>query len=341
MAKAKVNSEDEYQKIVKDIRAKVYQPIYLLDGLEAYYIDKIVELIEHNVLADHEKDFNQTILYGKETNWVDVLNACKRFPAFAERQVVIIKEAQALKDLEMLENYFNNPMSSTILVLAYKGKTIDKRKKAFKSIGTAGIHFTSNVVQSYELHAWITKYLQQQKIAASPQVVDMLATYLGTNIQNIVNEIEKVKINVPNLSTLAVEHVEKYIGANREFTVFELTASILKQDKLNAFRIINYFVANDKQAPMQSVTANFQQEFSRLYIMHNSPQMRDDEFAALFRLPPFILRNYREYMRNYNATKVDQAILLIYEFACKAVGINNAAEPESLLKELTTRLFYL
>jgi DNA polymerase III subunit delta len=341
VAKGKVNSEDEFQKIAKELKAKAYVPIYLLDGAESYYIDKIVDLIEHNVLADHEKDFNQTILYGKETTWVDVLNACKQYPAFGERQVVIVKEAQGLKEIDMLESYFNKPMPTTILVLAYKNGTIDKRKKAFKAIGTVGVHFTSTPVASYELHGWITKYLSQQKINASPQVVDMLATYLGTNIQNIVNEIDKVKINVPDLSTLTADHVEKYIGANRDYTYWELTTSLLKKDKLNTFRILNYFLANDKNAPMVSVTANFQSEFSRLYIMHNAPQMQDNQLAGLFGLNPFLIRNYREYIRNYNAAQVEQALLLNYEFACKAVGINNSAEQESLLKELTTRLFYL
>lgn len=341
MAKAKkVNSDEQFHQIMSDISARKFAPVYLLDGEESYYIDKITDALEEKVCAEHERDFNQTIMYGKDTQWSDVVSACRRYPAFAEKQLVVLKEAQSMKEFEKLAIYFDNPLDTTVFVVGYKNKTFDGRSAFLKKLPSNVVRFTSNKVREYDTEKWIAKYLSQHKINASDQVIALLGTYLGNDLQRIVNEIDKVKINVPDLKELTPQLLEKYIGISREYNVFELPAVVMKQDKVATFRMLNYFLANMKDAPLELVVASFYSNFSKLYKFHYCSNKSDGEIAGIIGLAPFFVKDYRNYARFYNLQRTEQCLKLLYEYNGKMVGIDNAAERPSLLKELTTRIFF-
>jgi DNA polymerase-3 subunit delta len=329
-----------YEQICFKIKNKEFAPIYLLEGEESYYIDKIVSLLEDHVCAEHEKDFNETIVYGQDVKWADVLSMCKRFPVFAEHQLVVLKEAQTMKDFDSLAPYFDKPLESTIFVIAYKNKAIDKRKAYVKKIASNGIHFSSEKVKEYQLEKWISGYLSDQKISAAPDIVAMLSLYLGNNLHKIENEIEKITINEPGIKAITKEHVEKYIGISREYNVFELPDAILKQNKEVTFRILNYFLGNMKDAPMELVLASMYTAFIRLYKFHYTASKSDSEIASVVGISPYFVKDYRSYAQRFPLARVEEVLLLLYEFNCKNVGIQNAAERSSLLKELTTRIYF-
>jgi DNA polymerase III subunit delta len=341
VAKAKKgSSEDEFLQIIKNIETRNFANIYLLDGEESYYIDKISDLLEANVCAEHEKDFNQTIMYGKDSNWADVLSACRRYPAFAEKQIVILKEAQSLKDFDNLAIYFEKPMESTVFVVCYRNKTIDGRKAYLKKLTAGTVRFTSNKIREYETEKWIGKYLSSNKISASEKVIHLLATYLGNDLQKIVNEIDKVSINVAKLKELTPELVEKFIGISREYNVFELPSAVMKQDKEATFRILNYFVSNMKDAPMELVLGAFYSNFTKLYKFHYCSGKSDAEVAGVIGINPFLVKDYRLYGRLFNLQRTEDCLRLLLTYNEKVLGFNNAAERSSLLKEMTTRLFF-
>jgi DNA polymerase III subunit delta len=327
--------------VLASIQSRNYAPVYGLDGEEPYYIDKITDYIENNVLTDVEKDFNLTVFYGKDANWSDVVSACRRFPMFAKRQVVILKEAQTMKDINMLDVYLTQPTPTTIFVIAHKYKKFDGRSTLAKSIQKHGIYFTSDVVKEYNIKAWMASYLSEKKITASPKVIDTLSIYLGTDLQKIINEIDKVLINVPNAKELTPDLVEKYIGISKDYNVFELPNAILHADIDKTFRMLNYFIANPKDAPMVLVLGTLFNALQKLYGYHFVANRQQGEIASALKVPPFFVKDYVQYAKRYNLQKTEEALLMMREYNLKAVGVENAASQESLLKELVTRLFYL
>jgi DNA polymerase-3 subunit delta len=328
--------------IIGSIQARNYVPVYGLDGEEPYYIDKITDYIENNVLTPAEKDFNLTVFYGRDANWVDVVSACRRYPTMnADRQVVILKEAQTMKDIGRLDVYLENPVASTILVIAHKYKKFDGRSVLAKLIQKKGIYFTSDVIKEYNIKAWITNYLSEKKLKVSPAVVETLSVYLGTDLQKIINEIDKVLLNVPDVKELTADLVEKYIGISRDYNVFELPNTIMQADVEKTFRMLNYFMANPKDAPMVLVLGSLFNNFQKLYAYHFVANRQQAEIASALKISPFFVKDYASFSRRYNLQKTESALLIIKQYNLKALGVENTASQESLLKELVTKLFYL
>jgi DNA polymerase III subunit delta len=342
VAKAKKDTQAHYSEIVKDIQANKFAKIYALDGEEPYYIDKISDLLEEKVLQPHEKDFNLTIFYGKDTTALEVQNACNRYPMFADKQLIILKEAQSMKGIEALEPYINNPMPSTILVVCYKYKKFDGRSKMIKSIDKHGLCFTSEVVRDYQMSKWLSSYLSSKKIQASEQVLELLITYLGTDLQKVVNEIDKVLINLPSDKIITPELVEKYVGISREYNVFELPAAILKGNIQQAFRIVQYFEANPKDAPMVLVLGSFYNSFQKLYQYHYLSNQPDSAIAAALKINPFLVKDYKAYARSFSLTRTEAILKILYTYNQASLGALPVATNTDgvLIKELCAKIVF-
>src|SRR6476620_8934787 len=247
---------DEVVKIVNEIKSGNIKPIYFLMGEEPYYIDKLSDYIEQNVLTEEEKGFNQTVLYGRDVSMEDIISTAKRYPMMAERQVVIVKEAQELaRTIDKLESYAENPMPSTVLVFCYKYKTLDKRKKVTKLLAKSGVVYESKKLYENQVGDWIKKVLAGKKYGIEPKASAMLVEFLGTDLSKINNELEKLQIILPKGSTITPKHIEENIGFSKDFNVFELQNALGSKNQLKAYKIAQYFADNPKDNPMVVTTS--------------------------------------------------------------------------------------
>ncbi len=333
-----------FQKIISDLQAKKYASIYFLMGEESYYIDLISNYIENNVLNEMEKEFNQHVMYGKDVDMGTVINVAKRFPMMAPLQVVIIKEAQNILDIEKLEYYLQKPLNSTILVICYKYKTLDKRKKIYKMLSESGVVFSSEKLRDYQISDWIGKYCQSRKISISPKSAQMLAEFLGTDLSKIVNEIEKLQLVMPKGSNeINPALIEEYIGISKDFNAFELQEAIAARDVLKANRIVNYFNANQKTYPIQMVLVPIFNFFANLLVYHyNRKSNNDTELARIMGVIPFFLKQYNQAARYYGAWKCMETITLIRTYDAKSKGFESTSTVSGgdLLKELVYKIMH-
>lgn len=336
-------------EIIKDIKARKFKPVYLLHGEEAYYIDLVSNYIEENLLSEAEKGFNQTVLYGKDTDMTAVLNAAKRYPMMAEYQVVIIKEAQELKwgkedsaskEADFVLNYFEKPLPSTILVLAYKYAAFDKRKKIYKAIGKSGIIFQSDPIKDYKIVAWIEDFIKEKGYRIDAQAAVLMAEYLGTDLSKIANEIEKLMLNVPKTTIIDANLIQKNIGISKDYNVFELQKALATRDVLKCNKIINYFASNPKANPMVMVLANLGSYFTKLLKYHSIHNKADA--ASILGVPPFFIKDYEVAARHYPFGKVFQVISLLREYDLKSKGLDSTGNVEDgeLLKELVFKIIH-
>jgi len=336
-------------EIIKDIKARNFKPVYLLHGEESYYIDEVTDYIEEKLLNEAEKGFNQTVLYGKDTDMATILNAAKRFPMMSEYQVVIVKEAQDLKwgkedagskEAEFVLNYFEKPLASTILVLAYKYANFDKRKKIYKAISKSGLVFQSDVVRDYKIVAWIEDFIKSKGYKIDQQASALMAEYLGTDLSKIANEIEKLMLNVPKETVINTDLVQKNIGISKEYNVFELQKALAIRDVLKCNKIINYFASNPKANPTVMVLANLGGYFTKLLKYHYVPNKADA--ASALGVPPFFIKDYEMAARNYNTGKVFYVISLLREYDLKTKGLDSSGNVNDgeLLKELVFKIVH-
>lgn len=320
---------NDFNQILQAVKKGQYASVYMLDGEEPFYIDRLLHHFEENVLLPEERDFNLITLYGKEASWQDVVNAARRFPMFAERMVVILKEASQMKDLNELEGYINNPSPTTILVIEHRFKKLDGRSKLAKVVPKKGVYFTSDKLKEDEVPNWVAVYGKNHGMEIGPQEAEMLAVYLGNDLQKIANELEKISINETGLKQLAVHHIEKYIGVSREYNVFDLPDVIFRGDKNKLARMVSYFSSNPKSAPMALVIGTFYGYLSKLYLCYYAK----GDFQADRKLG--IWAHHRKAAQRFNIGHIHRSIGLLEEFSHKMVGINNAHNDTALLKEMT------
>jgi len=336
-------------EIIKDIKARKFKPVYLLHGEESFYIDQVTDYIEDKLLSDAEKGFNQTVLYGKDTDMATVLGAAKRYPMMSDDQVVIVKEAQDLKwakeegnskEAEFVLNYFEKPLPSTILVLAYKYANFDKRKKIYKAISKSGLIFQSDMVRDYKLVPWIEDFVKEKGYKIDQQASALMAEYLGTDLSKISNEIEKLMLNIPKDVVINTDLVQKNIGISKEYNVFELQKALAIRDVLKCNKIINYFASNPKANPTVMVLANLGGYFTKILRYHYLPNKA--EAASALGIPPFFVKDYEVAARNYNTGKVFQVMSLLREYDLKSKGLDSTGNVEDgeLLKELVFKMIH-
>ena len=258
----------EFETILQNLTKKIYHPVYLLHGEEPYFIDRISDYIEKNVLTEEEKNFNQTIFYGRDSDARIISDTAYRYPMMAEKQVVIVKEAQSLKTIDNLLNYVSKPMSSTILVINYKYKTLDKRTKLYKAIKTNGVVLTANKLYESQIPAWIDNYLKQYRYTITPQASQILTAYLGTELSKISNELDKLLIAVKDTTNITPVHIEKNIGLSKDFNMLELQDALGSKNIFRANQIIKYFGSNPQLHPIQVTTSTLYGFYSKLLAIH-------------------------------------------------------------------------
>ncbi len=332
---------DEIIKIVNDIKSGNIKPIYFLMGEEPYYIDKLSDYIEKNVLSEEEKGFNQTVLYGRDVTIDDIVSAAKRYPMMAERQVIIVKEAQDLsRTIENIEKYAENPMPTTVLVFCYKYKTLDKRKKAVKLLAKNGLVYESKKMYENQVGQWITRILKPKGYEIEPKANAMLVEFLGNDLSKINNELEKLQIILPKGSVITAKNIEENIGFSKDFNVFELQNALGSKNQLKAYQIAQYFADNPKDNPMVVTTSLVFSFFIKLLKYHGLKDKNPKTVAPILGVSPFFMKDYDTALRNYPMKKVSQIIGTLRDIDVKSKGVGaNAMPTHDLLKEMLVKVF--
>lgn len=332
---------DEVLKIVNEIKGGTIKPIYFLMGEEPYYIDKLSDFIEQTILSEEEKGFNQTVLYGRDVTIEDIISTAKRYPMMADRQVVIIKEAQDLiRTIDKLEAYVENPMPSTVLVFCYKYKTLDKRKKLPKLITKSGVLYESKKLYENQVGDWIKRVLSGKKYGIEPKASAMLVEFLGTDLSKINNELEKLQIILPVGSTITPQHIEENIGFSKDFNVFELRKAIGERNQLKAYKIADNFAQNPKDNPIVLTTGLVFGFFIQLLKYHGLKDKNPKNVAAVIGVNPFFMKDYDVALKNYPMRKVSQIVASLRDVDVKSKGVGANALPQSdLLKEMLFKIF--
>lgn len=331
---------DEVKALVNDIKNRKLKPIYFLMGDEPYYIDGVSDYIEKNVLTEEEKGFNQMVLYGRDVSIDDIVANAKRYPMMAEYQVVIVKEAQDLsRTIEKLAEYANNPQPSTILVINYKYKTIDKRKTLYKTLQKVGVVFESKKLYENQVADWIRRTLSSQNYTIVPKAAQMLVEFLGNDLSKISNELDKLKIILPKGTQITPEHVEVNIGISKDYNNFELRKAVGERDSLKAFQIINYFAENPKDNPMIVTVSLLFSFFSQLLHFHGLHDKSPRNVASSLKINPYFVNEYILAAKNYPMKKVSAVVSTLREFDVKSKGVGANALPQGdLLKEMLVRI---
>jgi len=331
---------DEVKQLVADIKSGNIKPIYFLMGEEPYYIDRISDFIEKNVLSEEEKGFNQMVLYGRDVTIEDIVSNAKRYPMMSERQVVIVKEAQELsRTIEKLVSYSENPQPTTVLVINYKYKKIDKRKALYKSLKKGNVVFESKKLYENQVAEWIRRTLAPKGYSISPKASQMLVEFLGTDLSKINNELGKLQLIISKDTQITPEIIEENIGISKDYNNFELRKAIGDKDHLKAFKIINYFADNPKDNPMVVTVSLLFSFFSQLLHLHGLHDKSSRAVASSLRINPYFVNEYLSAARNYPMKKVSSVIAILREFDVKSKGVGANSVPQGdLLKELLVRI---
>ena len=335
--------ETTYEEIARDLKNRIYKPVYYLMGEESYYIDRISEYIAQTVLNENEKEFNQTILYGADTDIATIINAAKRYPMMSKYQVVIVKEAQGVKNIDELSYYLQKPLESTILVLCHKHGVLDRRKKLAAEIEKVGVLFESKKIKDAQLTGFITSYLKRKSIEIEPKASEMMAEFVGTDLSRMAGELEKLIITRPKgQKRITPEQIEQNIGISKDYNNYELRNALIIKDVFKANQIIKYFEENPKTNPLQmtlSVLFNF---FSNLMLAYYAPEKSEQGIAAQLGLKsPWQSKDYLAAMRKYSGVKVMQIIGEIRYCDAKSKGVGNSSLGDGeLLRELVYKILH-
>ncbi len=327
------------EQIIKDWKKKVYKPVYWLEGEEEYFINEVMDFAEHHLLPEEEKSFNLSVFYGKDADWADVVNACRRYPMFAERQVVLLKEAQQMRDITKLEPYILQPLDSTVFVVSYKDKKVDGRSKLAKILKEKGELLTTKKMYENQLPEWVTELLQSKGLSMNPKAMSLLIDHIGNDLTRIKSEIEKILINLGSRKAIHVDDIENFVGISKEYNAFELQAAMVRKDLAKAFRIIQYFQSNPKAAPIQLVLPSLYSFFSKVYMVFSLPAPDERSAAAALGVSPFFVKDYLIAAKNYGFAGTEQVLLLLHQYNLKSVGVGSVnTEDASLLKELVVKM---
>jgi len=331
------------ENIIGDIKKGTISPIYFLYGDEPYFIDQLSDYIENNILTEAERGFNQMVLYGRDVNMAEIISNAKRFPMMAERQVIIVKEAQDLtRTFDQLESYIDNPQLTTTLVFSYKYKKPDKRKTVFKKLAKASIFFESKALYENQVPAWINSYSKSNGFQIEPKASQMLVEFLGTELSKIVNELNKLYIVLPKESIITPDAIEQNIGISKDFNNFELRKAIGVKNIVKANQIISYFSQNPKNNPTVMTISLLNSFFTQLLQFHALPNKNNPKaVATALRVNPFFASDYITAGTNYPMRKVSQIIGLLREADVKSKGVGARDLPQiDLLKELLFKIMH-
>ncbi|WP_346238668.1 DNA polymerase III subunit delta [Niabella insulamsoli] len=325
-------------KVISDWKKNQFKPVYWIEGDEEYYVDQLVKYAEDHILSESEASFNLTVFYGKDAAWPDVLNACKKYPMFSDRQVVIVKEAQQMKDVDKLESYIQAPLASTILLIAFKDKKLDSRTKFAKLVKDKTEYILTKRLYDNALPEWVNQMVSAMGYTISPKANSLIVDHIGNDLSRIKNEIDKILINLGTRKAITEEDVENYVGINKEFNVFELQSAIAGRNLLKSIRIIQYFEANPKAAPIQLVLPSLYSFFSKVYMVYGASG-GEDSIAKQIGVGPYFVKNYVQASKTFRFNEVEQILLLLHQYNLKSLGIGAArVEDAALLKEMIAKI---
>ena len=328
-----------YEKIIAEWKKKVFKPLYWLEGEEEYFIDKVVDYAEQNILNESESSFNLTVFYGKDAVMADILNACRRYPMFSEKQVVILKEAQQMRDVEKLEPYIEKPLTSTILVVSYKEKKVDGRTKFAKLIKERGVLLSTKKIYDNQLPQWAEEMIHAKGLEITRKALMLLVDHIGNDLSRLENEVEKIRVNLANRKTINEEDIEEFIGISKEFNVFEFQNAIALKDLARCMRIIQYFEANPKAAPIQLILPSFYSFFSKLFMIYGLNSRDEKAVAAAIGVNPFFVKDYLLAVKQYSFPEIEKALLELHRYNLRSLGVKDAGtEDASLLKEMVFKI---
>jgi DNA polymerase III subunit delta len=332
----------ELEDILQNLKKKIYHPIYLLQGEEPYFIDQVSNYIEKNVLSEAEKGFNQTIFYGKDTEEQTIVHAALRYPMMSDRQVIIVKEAQSLKNIEDLTGYSEKPMPSTILVLNYRYKNLDGRTILYKNIKSRGVILSTKKMYENHIPSWIEKYLKRYNYTITPQACQILTDSLGTELSKIANELNKLVIAVKDTTHITPSHIEKNIGLSKDFNIFELQDALAAKNVFKANQIIAYFIANPQKHPIQMTIALLYGYFSKIFAFHFLDDKSEKGAIQQMGGHPFYIRKLMAASKKYNPTKLYEimGILREYDLKSKGMDVSPMVDPAELQKELIYKILH-
>jgi DNA polymerase III subunit delta len=335
------------KKILGELKLRKFAPVYFLQGEETFYIDAIADFIETNALTEPEKGFNQVIVYGKDTTMATVLTHARRFPMMAERQVVIIKEAQDIQDLnkdigpKLLLDYLSKPVPSTILVFCHKNKTLDKRKELGKKIDQLSVCLTTKKLYDNQLPEFAAEYAGQKNVQMEDRATIALAEYVGNDLHRLANEIDKLAIALPKGAAITAEHVMNQVGVSKEYNIFELQKAIIQRDPLLANKIVNYFESNTRKNPMIPVVAFLYSFFSKLLAASQMSDKTDKGLVSALKISPYAARDYALALRQYPSEKIVHVISYLKDADLKLKGVNTGSDTEGqIFRELVYRIIH-
>jgi len=327
------------EKIIGSWKKKSFKSVYWLEGEEEYYIDQVIDYAEHHLLPEAEAEFNLTVFYGKDADWTAVINACRRYPMFAEKQVVVLKEAQHMKDIEKLEGYIAAPLASTIFVVGYKAKGVDKRTKLYKTLQSNAEVLTTKKIGEGKMQEWIIDLAKSKGFTIHPKSASLLEEHTGNDLSRIANEIDKLSVNLQHKKTIDDDDIEKFIGISKEYNVFELQAAIARKDLAKSIKIINYFDANPKAAAIQMVLPALYAYFSKIYAVYGMNDKSDAALKPLFYFNPVSLSQAKDAMKNYGYNGIEKMLLLLHHYDLKSKGVGDSGTPGSMLmKEMVVKI---
>lgn len=331
----------EFEELIKDLRNKIYKPIYFLMGEESYYIDQVTDYISKHVLTEAEKTFNQVVLYGKDTDITTIINAARRFPMMANYQVVIVKEAQELKKIEELLTYVEKPLKSTLLVINYKYNTLDKRTKLSKALAN---HVLLEFKKMYDnqVPSWIVTYLKKSNIAIDAEAAELLTEFLGNDLSCIAHELDKLIIVLPEGTKMITKlHIERNIGISKDYNNFELQKALGQKNVAKVYRIVDYFNKNPKASPFTMTVSMLFNFFSKLLTYHFIHDKSKQSVASSLGINPYFVAEYESASKRYNPAKVVSIISYLREYDIKSKGVGSGNIPEGeLLKELVFKILH-
>ena len=326
------------EKIISDWKRKQFKPIYWLEGEESFFIDQVVNYAEHHILSEAESGFNLTIFYGKDADWASVINACRRYPMFAERQVVLLKEAQHMRDIEKLEGYIENPLPSTIFVISYKEKKVDGRSKLSKTLKQKGEILSTKKMFENQLPQWVSNMVQSHALNITPKALALVVDHIGNDLSRLQNEIEKLAINLGKRKEITEDDIENYIGVSKEFNVFELQAAFGQKNLAKAIRIIQYFDSNPKAAPIQMVLPALYNFFSKVYMLYGLNNLDEKAAVAATGINPYFIKDYISAAKRYDFPAVEKILLILHQYNLRSVGVQDAGTGDAgLLKEIAVK----
>jgi DNA polymerase III subunit delta len=330
------------EKILADLNKHSYKPVYWLEGEEEFFIDQVIEYAEKNILSETEAGFNLTIFYGRDTSWPDLFNTCRKYPMFSDRQVVILKEAQAMKDIEKLEVYVEKPLSSTLLFVAYKGKKVDGRTKLAKLLKDKAVLLTTKKKYDNELPEWTSGLVKSKGYTITNKALFLLIDHIGNDLSRLNNEIDKLILNLQERKNITEDDVETFVGISKEFNVFELQQAIASKDLYKAIRIIQYFESNPKAAPIQLIFPSLYNYFSKVQMIYSVPSRDEKSVAAAIGVNSYFVRDYLQTAMKFSNQEIEKVLLLLHQYNLKGIGINDIGSTDAmLLKEMAVKMIAL